>query len=42
VLVLSANRVPETVEYLDGGKVGARPPDQIFRAADAVDCWEGE
>jgi uncharacterized cupin superfamily protein len=42
VLILSANRVPETVEYLDSGKVGAVPPRKVFRAADAVDYWDGE
>jgi uncharacterized cupin superfamily protein len=42
VLLLSANRAPETVEYLDSGKVAARPPGRIFRASDAVDYWEGE
>lgn len=42
VLVLSANRSPETVEYPDSGKVGARPPGKVFRAADAADYWEGE
>lgn len=42
ILILSANRSPETVEYPDSGKVGARPPGKIFRAADAVDYWEGE
>jgi len=42
VLLLSANRSPEVVEYVDSGKVGARPPGKIFRAADEVDYWEGE
>ncbi len=42
VLLLSANRAPETVEYPDSGKLGARPPGKFFRAADAVDYWEGE
>ena len=42
MLILSASRAPETVEYLDSGKVGARPPGKIFRVADAVDYWEGE
>ena len=42
VLVLSANRTPETVEYPDSGKVGTRPPRKLFRAADAVDYWDGE
>ena len=42
VLMLSAARAPETTEYLDSGKVGARPPGRIFRMADAVDYWEGE
>jgi uncharacterized cupin superfamily protein len=42
VLMLSANRSPETVEYLDSGKVGVRPPARVFRVADAADYWEGE
>jgi uncharacterized cupin superfamily protein len=42
VLILSANRVPETVEYVDSGKIGVVPPGKIFRAGDAVDYWEGE
>ncbi len=42
VLLLSANTAPETVEYLDSGKVGARPPGKMFRVGDAVDYWEGE
>jgi uncharacterized cupin superfamily protein len=41
VLLLSANRTPETIEYPDSGKV-ACGPGKIFRAADAVDYWEGE
>jgi uncharacterized cupin superfamily protein len=42
VLLLSANRTPETIEYPDSGKVGARPPGKIFRLGDAVDYWQGE
>jgi uncharacterized cupin superfamily protein len=42
VLLLSATHTVESVEYPDSGKVGARPPGKIFRAADAVDYWEGE
>jgi len=42
VLLLSSTSVPETIEYADSGKVGARPPGKIFRIADAVDYWEGE
>jgi uncharacterized cupin superfamily protein len=42
VLMLSASRSPETIEYPDSGKLGARPPGGIFRLADAVDYWEGE
>lgn len=42
VLILSASRKPETVEYPDSGKVGATPPGKIFRLDDAVDYWEGE
>jgi uncharacterized cupin superfamily protein len=42
VLILSANRSPEVIEYGDSGKVGVRPPGKVFRAADEVDYWEGE
>jgi uncharacterized cupin superfamily protein len=42
VLILSSSCSPETVEYPDSGKVGARPPGKIFRLADATDYWEGE
>jgi uncharacterized cupin superfamily protein len=42
VLMLSSSHVPEVVEYVDSGKVAARPPGKIFRAADEVDYWEGE
>jgi uncharacterized cupin superfamily protein len=42
VLLLSASRSPETIEYPDSGKVGVRPPGGIFRLADKVDYWEGE
>jgi uncharacterized cupin superfamily protein len=41
VLILSATCSPEAVEYPDSGKVGVRP-GKTFRAADAVDYWEGE
>ncbi len=42
VLIISANRTPETVTYPDSGKIGATPPRKIFRLEDAVDYWEGE
>jgi uncharacterized cupin superfamily protein len=42
VIIVSASRAPETVEYPDSGKVGARPPGLIFRVQDAADYWEGE
>lgn len=42
VLILSANRAPESVEYPDSGKVGVRPPGKLFRSAEAVDYWDGE
>jgi uncharacterized cupin superfamily protein len=42
VLILSANRSPEVIEYLDSGKVAAGPPGKVFRATDEVDYWEGE
>jgi uncharacterized cupin superfamily protein len=42
VLLLSATRSPEAIEYPESDKVGVRPPGRIFRRADAVDYWEGE
>ena len=42
VLMLSATRSPEVIEYVDSGKIAAGPPGKVFRAADAVDYWEGE
>jgi len=42
VLLLSASSAHETIEYLDSGKIGTSPPGKLFRAADAVDYWEGE
>ena len=42
VLILSANRAPEVVEYPDSAKVATRPPGGVFRSADRVDYWEGE
>jgi uncharacterized cupin superfamily protein len=42
VLLVSANREPETITYPESGKVGARPPGKIWRLDDAVDYWEGE
>jgi len=42
VLILSANRSPEVTEYVDGGKIGVRPPGKVFRADAEVDYWEGE
>jgi uncharacterized cupin superfamily protein len=42
VLMLSASRPLEVIEYVDSGKVGVRPPGKIFRAGDEVDYWEGE
>jgi uncharacterized cupin superfamily protein len=42
VLILSATKVPESIEYPDSGKVGVSPPGKIYRLGDAVDYWEGE
>jgi uncharacterized cupin superfamily protein len=42
VLMLSAQRDLETIEYPESGKVASSPPRKIFRTADAVDYWEGE
>jgi uncharacterized cupin superfamily protein len=42
VLIVSSNRLPETTEYPDSGKLGAKPPRSYYRRADAVDYWDGE
>jgi uncharacterized cupin superfamily protein len=42
VLMLSAQRPLETIEYPDSGKVASSPPRKVFRMDDAVDYWEGE
>lgn len=42
ILMLSAQRTPDTLEYPDSGKVSADPPGAFFRAGDAIDYWEGE
>jgi uncharacterized cupin superfamily protein len=42
VLVLSASRALETIEYPDSGKIATRPPGKVWRAGDTVDYWEGE
>jgi uncharacterized cupin superfamily protein len=42
VLIFSSKRLPEVIEYPDSGKVAVSPPRAVFRAADAVDYWEGE
>jgi uncharacterized cupin superfamily protein len=41
-LVFSSKSSPEVIEYPDSGKVAASPPRAVFRAADAVDYWDGE
>jgi uncharacterized cupin superfamily protein len=42
VLILSASRDLEAMEYPDSAKVAVSPPRKVFRAADEVDYWEGE
>jgi|GEM_PF-416684 uncharacterized cupin superfamily protein len=42
VLLFSANRSPEAVEYPDSGKIAIRPPGKILRAEPELDYWEGE
>ena len=42
VLILSATRSPEVIEYVDSGKIAVRPPGKIFRTESEVDYWEGE
>src|SRR5262249_12150556 len=42
VLIFSTKSSPEVIEYPDSGKAGAYPLRKLFRAADAVDYWEGE
>jgi uncharacterized cupin superfamily protein len=42
VLMLSAQRPMEAIEYPDSGKLAVSPPRKIFRMADDVDYFEGE
>jgi uncharacterized cupin superfamily protein len=42
VLILSENRLPDSVEYPDSGKIAVYPPGKVFHAADSVDCWDDE
>ena len=42
VLILSADKWPESIEYPDSGKVGISPPRKMFRIADEVSYWDGE
>jgi uncharacterized cupin superfamily protein len=42
VLIVSTNRVPDSIEYPDSGKIEVRPPGTIFRSAESVDFWDGE
>lgn len=42
VLIVSASRAPEAIEYPDSGKVGVRPPGKFFKLDTAVDYWDGE
>jgi uncharacterized cupin superfamily protein len=42
VLILSANRALDAVEYPDSGKIELRPSGTVLRSADAVDLWDGE
>jgi uncharacterized cupin superfamily protein len=42
VLIVSATRSLEAIEYPDSGKVAVRPPGKIFRGTAAVDYWDGE
>jgi uncharacterized cupin superfamily protein len=42
VLMLSAQRPLEAIEYPDSDKVAVSPPRKVFRMGDAADYWEGE
>jgi uncharacterized cupin superfamily protein len=42
VLMLSALRPMEAIEYPDSGKLAVSPPRKVFRMADDVDYFEGE
>ena len=42
LLMLSANRLPESVEYPDSDKVGVWPLGKLFKLGDAVDYFDGE
>jgi uncharacterized cupin superfamily protein len=42
LMIFSNIAVPAVTVYPDSGKVGVWPPNLLFRAADAVDYWDGE
>jgi uncharacterized cupin superfamily protein len=42
VLMLSAQRPMEAIEYPESGKVAVSPPRKVFRMDDDVDYFEGE
>ena len=42
VMVLSQRAELDAIEYPDSGKIELQPTGAIFRAADAVDFWDGE
>lgn len=42
VLFLSDKPPLDTVEFPDSGKISMSEPRKVFRAADAVDYWDGE
>ena len=42
ILMLSTMVEPAVALYPDSGKIGAWPPGQLFRQADAVDYFDGE
>ena len=42
VLILSAQRALEAIEYPDSGKIAVRPPGRIFRLGETAEYFEGE
>jgi uncharacterized cupin superfamily protein len=42
IMVLSQRGELDAIEYPDSGKIELQPTGAIFRAADAVDFWDGE
>lgn len=42
IAIFSTKNAPAICVYPDSEKIGVWPPGKMFRAADAVDYWQGE